>query len=74
MQTTTYPAKFGHQALCRPGETTITASSVEDAIAQAKRFVANGYRNDTWINVDLGDSHYSARNVHGQAVGEFTIY
>jgi hypothetical protein len=73
-KTATYAAKFGHQIDCAPGEMVISADSVSDAIEQALLFVADGYRNGTWINVDLGNSFYSARNVHGQAVGELTTY
>jgi|GEM_PF-2235579 len=71
---TTYPAKFGHEENCTPGTMTINADSDGQAIQQAREFVASGLRNGTWINVDLSTGAYAARNIHGNAIGETTVY
>lgn len=70
----TYTAAYGHEENCTPGRITITASNRDEAIAQARKFVEDGFRNLTWISLDLGDCGYAARNVHGRAVGELTSY
>ena len=53
---------------------TINADSDGQAIQQAREFVASGLRNGTWINVDLSTGAYAARNIHGNAIGETTVY
>lgn len=42
----------------------------DEIIQQANKFVETGYRNSTWVSVDLGDALYIARNVHGKSVGQ----
>lgn len=69
-----FDAKFGHEDNCTPGLMTFHADNREQLMQQAKEFVASGIRNGTWVNVDLGDAAYAARNVHGKAVGELTQY
>jgi hypothetical protein len=64
-----FEAKYGHDEYCTPGVMTIEATDESDAIAQARAFVEDGYRNKTWINLDIGDSAYRATNEHGKAVG-----
>lgn len=70
----TFTAKFGHDDNCTPGIMTFDATTIDQAIEQANQFVESGVRNSTWINVDLENSAYAARNVHGKAVGEITTY
>ena len=65
----TYPMIYGHDDGGTPGRTTVQAVTDEDAVEQARRFVGDGYRDNTWATIDLGESVYTARNVHGQAVG-----
>lgn len=66
----TYPMIYGHDDGGTPGRTTLQAINDENAIDQARRFVADGYRNSTWATLELGESAYTAHNVHGQAVGD----
>lgn len=69
-----FKAKYGHESNCTPGVMTFEAGNRDQAIQHAKEFVVSGVRNGTWVNVDLNDAAYAARNVHGNAVGELTHY
>lgn len=69
-QTHTYSARYGHADNCVPGTLQIEADTREDAIKQAKKFVEDGYLNQTWINLTLSDTETAAyTNAHGKAVG-----
>jgi hypothetical protein len=70
----TFTASFGHNHNDVPGHITLESTTEKDAIAEARRFVEAGYRNGTWINVDLGNGAYAASNQDGKAVGEVTRY
>lgn len=68
--TTTYTARFAHSDADLPGEINLSATTEAEAIAEINEFVASGYRNGTWANVDFtGGRSYCAQNVHGKAVG-----
>lgn len=63
-----YTARYAHSESDTPGSLEIVAIDHDDAKRQARQFVADGYRNGTWINLDLGESSYAARNVNGKVV------
>ena len=66
-----YQLTYGHDSNGTPGRVTLQANSAREAIEQTRKFVADGFRNETWATVDLGDEGaYTARNVHGRAVGQ----
>ena len=66
-------AKFAHNANDIPGE--LVFEGTEDEIKeQARDFVKEGFRDGTWISVDLGDHAYAVRNILGKAVARNTTY
>lgn len=67
-----YPAKYAHSQGDTPGSMTVIAGTDEEAIAEARKFVEKGFRNGTWITVDIADGFYTAQNEHGSAVGKLT--
>lgn len=68
-----YQITYGHtQSDCTPGTLTLSATNDADAINETRKFVADGYRNETWAAVDLADGRaYTVSNVHGEAVGKY---
>jgi hypothetical protein len=74
MSARTFTARFAHGDSDSAGRITLDAQSEAAAIREADAFVEAGVRNSTWINVDLGNGAYAARNAHGKAVGEVTRY
>ena len=66
-------AKFAHNANDIPGEI-IFDGEEEEIKAQARKFVKDGMRDGTWVNVDFGDHAYAVRNVMGKAVARNTAY
>lgn len=68
---TTYEIRFGH-GHDTPGRIIRELQSDSLAVAYVRRLVADGYRNETWANVVLGDGRfYAADNVHGKARGRY---
>jgi hypothetical protein len=69
----TYQIIYGHtHADSTPGTLTLAATNDADAIRDIRKFVADGYRNETWAAIDLADGRaYTVRNVHGKAVGRY---
>ena len=67
-----FKVKFGHEANCTPGMMIIEAASLVQAVVKIRDFVTTGFRNATWATIETANGHYSARNVDGRAVGEFT--
>lgn len=67
-----YPAKYAHSPDDTPGAMTVIAGTDEEAMSKAREFVEKGFRNGTWITVDIENGFYNARNEHGRAVGKLT--
>lgn len=71
---TKYQIKYGHtQRDCTPGSLTLKATTDAQAIDETRKFVSDGYRNETWAAIDLADGRaYTVRNVRGKAVGAYS--
>ena len=67
----TYQMVYGHDDRGTPGSATLQSATEDGAVEQARRFVADGYRNSTWATLELGERVFTARNVHGNAVGQY---
>lgn len=66
-------AKYAHDANDIPGELVFEGSE-EEIKKKARKFVQDGFRDGTWINIDFGDHAYAVRNVLGKAVARNTVY
>jgi len=68
-----YQITYGHStADCVPGTLTLAATNDADAIKETQKFVAEGFRNESWAALDLADGRaYTVRNVRGNAVGQY---
>ena len=69
-----FKAKYGHDDNCTAGTMTMNATSLDDAIFQAREFVLSGLRDKTWMVVDFKESFYSVKNINGMPVGKHTFY
>ena len=66
----TYTARYGHEPNATPGDLRLDAKNDDEAIAEVRAFVADGYRNLSWASVPLQDGRQASyRNEHGAAVG-----
>lgn len=63
-----YTAKYGHSDNCTPGHLLFDANSDRDAERQARKFVADGYRNGTWLFLETGRFYVGMKNQHGDVV------
>ena len=70
---TKYIARYAHSDTDTPADLALDASNDAEAKAEIKAFVASGYRNGTWANIELADgSVYSCRNMHGECAARST--
>ena len=70
-----YTARYAHSNTDTPADMTLDAKNDREAVAKVRQFVADGYRNGTWANVELADGRsYRASNKHGKAVGGYAGY
>lgn len=66
-KTTKYFATFNHGENGRGGSLELHATNDEQAKAEVRQFVGQGYRNETRAGVDLSNgTHYQAWNEHGE--------
>jgi hypothetical protein len=69
---TTYTIRYCHDDNCTPGTLEIEAASDAAAVEALRKFVRDGFRNQTWAMVDLGDGQiYGAHNSHGEVKGGY---
>lgn len=68
-----YQIVYGHtQADCTPGTLTLAATTDDEAVAETRKLVQDGYRDETWATIDLSDGRaYNVRNIRGEAVGKY---
>ena len=73
MEMSKYQITYGHsQTKCGPGTLTLAAENDAEAVKEARKFVADGYRDATWAALDLSDGRsYNVQNVRGNAVGAY---
>ncbi len=65
-----YIANFRHGENGNGGRLELSATNDDEAIAEVREFVRQGYRNETTAGVDLADgNHYQAWNEHGNVKG-----
>lgn len=66
-------AIYAHADNDSPGSMTLHGTA-DDIKAEAKEFVAAGFRNQTWMTVDFGSSAYRVDNRHGKAIAHTVNY
>ncbi len=68
----TYTARYAHSDSDDAGVLSLDATTDAQAVAEVRRFVESGYRNQTWACVELQDGRsYCVRNQHGKALGSY---
>jgi hypothetical protein len=68
-----YQIVYGHaMADCTPGTLTLKSENDADALIEVRKFIADGYRDESWAALDLQDGRsYSVRNIRGNPVGQY---
>lgn len=64
-----YTATYIHGENSAGGKITLDATTDDEAIAEIRDFVSQGYRNETTATVELTQGYYQAWNEHGCVVG-----